>query len=137
MNPPSEDLKAILESSAVNAGTYAATSGWSIHIGGMPDGTGIPDTVIAIKDSGGYRPASNYVLQKPAVQIMIRGAKGGYEAAWAKAEEIRDALHARTNETWGSTRYIQILCSSEIMGLGDDDNNRPLISLNFEIERTA
>ncbi len=136
MNPVSEDIKDILVSSSVGAGAFAATTGWAIHIGGLPDGENVPDTCISITDTGGERPEPNYVYQYPTAQIMIRGAVGAYMTAYAKAEEIRDALHARVNESWNTTRYIQILCMSDIGFVAWDDKKRPLFSVNFIIHRT-
>lgn len=136
MNPVSEDIKDILVSSSVGVGAYAATSGWSIHIGGLPDGVNVPDTCISITDTGGGMPEPNYTYQRPTAQVLVRGAVGDYKTAYSKTEEIRDALHALVNESWNATRYVQILCMSDIMFVARDDKKRPLFSVNFIIHRT-
>lgn len=136
MNPASEDIKDILVSSSVGIGAFAATSGWSIHIGGMPDGANVSDTCISLLDTGGGGPEANYVYQYPTVQVLVRGAIGSYKSAYTKAEEIRDALHSLINESWSSTRYIQILCISDIAFITRDDKKRPVFSVNFIIHRT-
>jgi len=136
MQAPSVDIADILESSAVGAGTIKASSGWSIHVSIIPDDSNTPDTVIGLFDYGGGQPIANYTYDYPQVQVRIRGAKAGYQVAWAKANEVKEALHGLTNETWNSTRYIQILCTSDIMFIGYDKNHRPMFSINFSIHRT-
>jgi len=127
VNPTSEDFKDILVAAGV--GTYET----DIFISVMPE---TPDACISIYDTPGYPPAANYVYDYPAVQVRIRGAIWGYQDAWDKAKEVRDALHGLTNETWNSTRYIQILCEADIMFINYDDNNRPLLTVNFLVHRT-
>lgn len=133
MLPPSEDIKDILVSSAVGVGAFNATSGWSVVISEMPD---TPDTCILISDTGGLPANPRYSYEKPSVQILVRGAKEGYLSAYAKMEDIKDALNGLNNEEWNSTRYIQIIATSETIYLGRDDKQRPRFSINFLCHRT-
>lgn len=134
MNIPSEDIKDFLEESSIGAGTFGATSNWGIYIADMPDS---PDTIILLTDGvTDLPPEVNYDYEYPSVQIIIRGNQGGYLTAYAKAVEVRNGLHGITNETMNGTRYIQILCSSDIFFLGFDQNRRPQFSMNFSIQRT-
>ena len=127
MNPPSEDIKDMLVDAGI--GTFGA----DLFISQMPD---TPNACVGLYDTGGYQPEANYVYDRPTVMARIRGDIGGYINAYGKAEDIKGELHGLTNETWNSTRYVQILCQSDIMFLGYDDNNRPLLSINFAIHRT-
>ena len=127
MNQPSEDFKDILVAAGV--GTYET----DLFISMMPT---TPNACISIYDTGGLDPILNYVYDYPTVQVRIRGAIFGYQAAWDKAEEVKNALHGLTNETWNSTRYIQIGCQGDILFLNYDDSNRPLLSVNFLVHRT-
>ena len=130
MNPSSEDIKDILESSAVGVGTFAT----DLFIGKEPDS---PNACVTIYDTGGAEPEAGYVYDYPTIQIRIRGEVGGYRNAYLKAKEVRDALHGRINEIWSSTRYIGIWAMSDILFLGIDDKQRPIFTVNFRIHRTT
>ena len=127
MNPASEDIKDILVADGVGA------FGTDLFISLMPE---TPDACVSIYDTGGMDPILNYVYDYPTVQVRIRGAIFGYQNAWDKAKEVKDALHGLTNETWNSTRYIQIGCVGDIMFIHYDDNNRPTLTVNFLVHRT-
>ena len=131
MNPPSEDLKDILESSAAALGL---TFGTDLFISKMPDN---PDICYCLYDYPGEPPEVNYEYDMPSVQVRIRGKKGGYRNAWLAAKDIRDVLHGIHNEEWNSARYIGIWCQSDILAVGYDDNNRPLLTVNFRIHRAT
>ena len=134
MNPVSEDIKDFITASDIGAGEFAATSGWSVSISEMSES---PDTCILISDTGSWKgPDPRNAIYFPSFQILIRGAKGDYLLAYAKAEEVRDALHTVNNETVNNARYIQILCSADILYTGRDGEQRPLFSINFEVQRT-
>ncbi|MBU2685754.1 MAG: minor capsid protein, partial [Gammaproteobacteria bacterium] len=115
---------------------FAATSGWSIHVGTeMPPS---PDTCILIKDGPGANvPNPNFTYEYPTVQILVRGAKGDYLLGYAKATAIKNNLNGRKHVVVNDAEYIQIVCSSDIFPLGRDTNQRPLFSLNFELQRTS
>lgn len=130
MNPCSEDVKDMLESSAVGAGTY----GTDLFISLMPP---TPNACLAVFDTGGYDPQAGYDYERPTVQVRIRGEVFGYQAAWDKAKEVSTALHGLYNETWNGARYVGIWQQGDIIFMGYDDNNRPLLSLNFRIHRAA
>jgi len=139
MNPPSEDIKDILISSAVGvADGFAVSSGWAVHVSTIPDDTNTPDTCIGIFDSPGLDPDDSFdgSIDQPSVQIRVRGAVFGYKAAWTKAKAIASALHQRVNETWNGTKYVQIMQKGDVMFVAYDEKNRPLLSLNFDIKRS-
>lgn len=137
MNPPSEDIKDLLEdgdSSSDDIGTFNATTGWSIKMSEMSTS---PDTCILVSDGPSWgSPNPNYSYEYPTIQIQVRGEKGSYLTAYAKAEEIKNFLNGNGNQTVNGARYIQITCSSDILYLGRDENQRPLFSINFELQRT-
>jgi hypothetical protein len=138
MNSVIEDVKDMLIDSSLEVGDFAATSGWSIHLTEMPDDENTPDTCIVILDTGGASPDPdpNKNIGNPTFQIIVRGARMGYQDAWDKANDILVGLHGRANETWNSTRYIHIFATSGILSLGYDGSKRPLLSINFSAMRT-
>ena len=128
MDTPSKDIKDILVNDSV--GTF----GTNLFISKEPSS---PDACVTIYDTGGPEPQAGYVYDYPTIQVRIRGAKMGYEAAFTKAQAVRTSLHGLHNETWNSTRYIGIWCQGDIMALGYDENHRPLLVVNFRIHRTT
>ena len=129
LNPPSEDFKDMLEGES-SLGLVFATD---LFINKMPSS---PDNVVSIHDASGESPEVNYTYEKPGVQIRVRGAKGGYKAAHEQAQDIRNFLHPTGNLTINGARYVGIWAEGDIIPLGDDDNERPLFSMNFRVHRT-
>lgn len=130
MNAPSVDIKDILESSQHAVGTF----GTDIFVGMMPKA---PDACICIYDTGSWRqPETGFSCQYPTIMVKIRGPRGNYTTGYAKAKEVFDALHATYNETWNSTLYVFIIAIQDPFFIGYDENNRPLFSVNFRIERS-
>jgi len=76
------------------------------------------------------------VYERPHIQVKIRGAKGGYDDAYATAHAIKRLVHGTANTTINGTRYVVIAVLGDVMSIGDDDNNRPLLTVNFTIHRT-
>jgi len=129
MNPPCEDIKDILVDGGV--GVFQT----NLFLVSMPN---TPDACVGVFDSPGMPPDLSYNvydLEYPSVQVRVRGDIFGYEAAWNKAKEVKDCLHGKANETWNGTYYLLIACSAEIMFVYVDENNRPVLSVNFEIHR--
>lgn len=130
MQPPSEDVKDILEGISSLALTFAT----DLFISEMPTE---PNNCVCIFDTGGYDPEENYVYQRPTIQVRVRGAGGGYLAAHEQAQAIRDELHGLHNETINGARYVGIWQEGDIISVGQDDNNRPNVTVNFRIHRTT
>lgn len=132
MQSPSTDIKDMLDASDAALGLEFATN---LFVGEMPES---PNECVCIYDTGGFDPASiDERYEYPTIEIMIRGERMGYAAAWSLAQDIKDVLHKLHNETWDSTRYIGIWGVGDINCIGYDQSQRPLFSINFRIHRTA
>lgn len=131
MNSPSADIGTML----VN--DLGLTIGLNLFISKTPTS---PDKCITVIDTPGYSPSltlkRSETFDSPAIQILSRGNKQNYLEAYASLEEIKRYLHGKSQHTIGLTRYIIILAESDILSLGYDDNNRPLLSCNFLMNRT-
>lgn len=94
-----------------------------------------PDDVTTIYDTGG--PASGTIdidLRSPTIQIRVRGRD--YNDAYARQEAIYKALGVdRTSFETANARYIGCWLTSEIISIGRDDNDRFLLTANYQIER--
>ncbi len=131
MNSPAQDISTLLDASSAALGLDLSTNLFCFE---EPDN---PDAVVTCYDTGGADPEPNYVYLRPTVQVRIRGDKSTtkWTDAYTLAEGIRDALHGVHNQTVGGARYVQIFAQGDIFSLGLDENNRPVLTINFTIHR--
>ena len=130
MNAPSIDLKDMLEAESSLGLTFAT----DLFIGKEPSE---PDNCVTIYDTPGMPPGlgldKDDKYQYPSIQVRVRN--NSYVTGWNLANDIMDALHGRAHETWNSTYYMLISCSSGPALLDWDDHNRARFIINFELER--
>jgi len=132
-NGAAEDLATQLQTAG--AGTIASTSGWRIGISYEPDGAGIQDTTITAFDTGGLSPNPKWLLDQPSVQIRVRGAPMGYQAAYDKARECMNALLGLTPATINGTYYAGVVALGDINHISNDESDRPILTLNLRAFR--
>lgn len=130
MNPPSVDIKDLIEGEASLGLTFAT----NLFIGQMPES---PDACVCLYDTGGYPGEANYLYERPTLQARVRGAKGEYLTAHNLAQQIRDLLHAMHNEIINGARYVGIWTETDVLSLGVDEHQRPNFTINFRSHRTA
>jgi len=128
MTNPIEGAKDLLVTAGV--GTFAATSGWSINLGKEPTG---PHTTITLFNTGGSVPNPKWLLDYPSFQVRVRGAPGGYSAAWSKAAAVKDALLGIDSQDINGDRWVSVTMAGDINFIGMDQSNRPLFTLNFRM----
>ena len=128
MNSPSDDIADLLEASSAGTGLTVGTELFSNY---MPKS---PDTAVAIFDTGGFEPESGYDYDKPTIQVICRA--NSYADAYSNASTIKDYLHTLTKVTQGGAKYIGIWAFTDIMNIGEDENDRATVSVNFRIHRT-
>lgn len=129
-NSPSEDISAHLATAGI--GTLAASSGWGIFASQMPES---PHTVIAVFTTGGLPPDPKWLLDRPFIQVRVRGGIGLYEAAFDKAQEIKDEILGMSATTIGGSNYISVTMLSDITFIMYDDNRRPIFTANYQLHR--
>lgn len=133
MPSPAECVAWFLNLKGVASTNPLATS-WPIRIGQVLE---TPDACIGIYDTGGTNPNTKWLLDFVHVQTLVRGAKDGYQAAYAKAQAIKDVLlgvdpqlvYTSPNQVWWSG----ITMLGDIAFLNHDLGKRPLFSVNFRI----
>lgn len=128
MASPAEGVALLLETAGV--GTRAATSGWSIGVGRRLQS---PDTMIVVFDTPGENPNPKWLLDHPHFQVVIRGAKDAYGAAWAKAKDVKDVVLGMEPQTVNGDLWDGIIGQGDIFFLEYDDNNRPVFAANYKI----
>ena len=131
MKAPSVDIAELLESSSSGLGL---TIGTNLFIDTAPASI---DKCITIIDTSGVSPELNYIYERVGIQLLQRGLKFGYVDAYNTLQSVKVYLHGKNDITLSGTRYILIFVVSDILSLGYDDNNRPLLSCNFRIHRTG
>lgn len=130
MRDPAQVVKDILVTAGI--GIFAATpaQGWSIDISEFSI---VNDTDVLVNHVGGRSPYPHLSINFPSVHVMVRGKKSGYVAARSKANDVVNALlgmfdyvDATSGDTYRSCTQI-----GDIASLGQDDNGRPLLTMNF------
>jgi hypothetical protein len=132
MNPPSFDIKDILEAYGDSSGLIDTVAS-EIFVGREPT---TPNDCITIFDTPGYPPQLTMDVQQyeyPSVQIRVRNTN--YVDGWNLINVIKDSLHGRAKETWNGTLYSVIYCSSGPALLDWDENGRARFFINLNIQR--
>ncbi len=133
MNPPSYDIKDMLESFEDSSGLGLSLN-TDLFIGEEPDK---PADCVTIFDTPGGPPylglnkttGYNY----PSIQIRVRNTN--YLDGWNLINAIKDSLHGRANETWNGTLYTLIQCMGEPAHLDWDSKHRARFICNFNLQR--
>lgn len=128
MSDPAVGAKNLLVSAGI--GTFASSSGWGIFIGKIPQK---PETAIAVITTGGETSNPKYLLDYPSIQVLIRGAKNGYSAAYTKALAIKNTLLGLSSQTVNGDLWVQVNMIGDIASLGFDENDCPMFSANFAL----
>lgn len=129
-NATAVDIKDILVTAGI--ATFASLTGWALAVSKEPD---IPNQVVTVYDVGGIDPDPKFLLDRPSVQVRIRGNPNDYVATYAKAQQVKDALLGLQRQTVNTTVYIGIWQTGDIQNLGFDDSNRPILVTNWRIVR--
>lgn len=130
MNAASVDVKDLLEDHTALGLAFAT----DLFVSSMPSE---PDECVAVYDTGGLPPSALFTLERPSVQVRVRGPKGDYRTGWALAAAIRDFLNGMHGEVINSARYISIFATGDIIPLGSDKSERPEFTVNFQVHRTT
>lgn len=129
MNSPSHEIA--LHLASVGVGTFGGSSPWSIYFASEPAS---PDDTITVYDTPGGEPDTDELdLFRPAFQIRVRSAN--YAEAYAKHSTIREILTLPDTITAETSIFIGIEMSTDVAGIGTDDNDRHLLVANYRAMR--
>lgn len=137
MTTPAIELAQYLADNGI--GARGGNTQWSIHVSREPTE---PDDAITLYDTGGSEPpAINLNLRDHALQVRVRSVD--YVEGMAKQNAIFDLLAQPDavidgdplERNIGAHRYIGVWLTSEITAIGRDDNDRFLITANYELHR--
>ncbi len=122
-NPASVGAKTIIDAEVVSRG-------YVTEISMMPK---FPDKVVMIADTGGLEPNPKFLLDFPSLQILVRGNTSGYLDAFAMIKACKDLLLGFMSSNIDDDQWVSIIVSSDIQSLGQDEESRPMLSVNFRL----
>lgn len=124
-----DDVKATLITGSIGVSDTASTDEWAIHLGHMPDSQ---DQVIGIMELPGDQPESNWKIDFPSFQIIVRGKPYEYDIARTKIQDAFNLIH--NEDTVFPSAYVNVLgTTSAPLSLGQDENKRPLLAWTFNV----
>jgi len=112
----------------------ASTASWFLAKGFLPP---TPDKVIALFETGGF-PNDGHesaLIDRPTFQVRVRGDAFGYSTARTKSAAARTALEIG-NASLSGRYYVHVVAQGEPVSLGQDENNRPSVVMNFTALRS-
>lgn len=91
------------------------------------------DKSSAVKLTGGF-PVSQWTgKSQPSFQVRVRDAKAGQAEGEERAYEIHEALTNLREVKIGSSSVVVIRSMNSVpLYIGDDENDRPIWSMNFD-----
>ena len=103
----------------------------------MAWGEGVDEQVLVL-DAPGVNSPLKKVYEQPSFQILVRGEKNGdMNDAYQKMRDIHEFLIAQPSQDIDDTGYLQYEPLSSIAGLGRDDNDRGIFSMNYYTFRNS
>lgn len=78
-------------------------------------------------------PEPKFLRDYPSVQIRVRGTVFGYQGAREKANTIKNKLLGRPPTVVGLVTYCGFWMVDDIIPLGYDTRDRPILVLNFRL----
>jgi hypothetical protein len=131
MNAASVDIKDMLEAESSLELTYTT----NLFIGVAPFDTDNCVTVVDTPSGPPHLALSQDYSQYYYDNIQVTVRNRDYLEAMDLARDIMVSLHARAHEVWSSTYYSVIFCTNGPANMGQDENDRSQVVVNFQIQR--
>lgn len=109
----------------VTDGVAGANTGWGLSAGFMPID---PDQFITVLEGGGDPPDGDFTF--PSFVVQARGAAEGYQALRTKVDQIQNTFDDAV-----LNGFVYIFARQMPLYLGQDQNRRPMFSVNFDSMR--
>lgn len=96
-----------------------------------------PDVCVTVFEYEGTPPLEAFgntasSVDRPRIQIKVRASRDDYPTARDKAQAIRDLVGAISNETISGISLLRVKPLGGILPLGFDQQDRPIVAVNFE-----
>tara|TARA_R110002020_G_scaffold123484_2_gene280001 strand:- start:2554 stop:2958 length:405 start_codon:yes stop_codon:yes gene_type:complete len=118
---------------AATISTQDLTLGTNLFLGRLPDA---PDSCVGLIQTGGLAPTDTYgtsfpPLETQGLQTLVRAAT--YATGEALAVDVFKSLLSVENETLTSTLYLKIEANQSPFALERDEQERVVLSCNFNV----
>jgi hypothetical protein len=127
MASPAADVALLLQNALVG------TIGTNIYIGKLPDQNDAPHKAIGVFDTGSAYTNPKWQRDEFLVQILVRGPQQNYQEGYDFAEAAKGAVLGVQPQTLNGNYYAGFLLNGGINGLGTDQRDRHIFSLNFRV----
>lgn len=112
------------------------TLGTNLFLAILPES---PDVCVCVYETPGLAPhltmgTAATAVDQPGLQVITRAARGDYPAARDKAHAIRALLGAVTETSISGIHILRISPDSSLLPMGEDENGRPMVSVNFSCQ---
>jgi len=126
--------------------TYLAAAGVGLVAGTNVFSSTIPDTcsvlAVGMVELSGESPIRTFcpslspdLVQRPGVQIVVRGVENGTSLARAKAKQVYDQLANLGPVILSGVLYFDVQPEGAIHGPYFDETNRPRFLMSFQIHK--
>jgi hypothetical protein len=91
------------------------------------------DECSVIKLTGGFPPSQWTGKKQPSFQVLVRGKAAGIAETEERAYAIHESLMNLNNVTIGEDSVVIIRSLNSVpIFIGNDENSRPIYSMNFD-----
>lgn len=127
--------------------TYLAAAGIGLVAGVSVFSGPIPDScsvlAVGMVELSGDRPIRTFgaslapdLVQRPGLQLVVRGVENGSSVARAKAKQVYDKLAGLGPVTLSGVLYLDVQPEGGIAGpYFDEATNRPRFLMNFRVHK--
>lgn len=91
---------------------------------------------ICVTPTGGYDQEYSEAVTYPTFQVRVRGKSTGSTGLEAKAAGVVSALNLMGPRTISGRVYLDCFQQGDLLYLGRDENQRPIVALNFMAVRS-
>ena len=99
----------------------------------FPISKSAPDVCAVVKLTGGFPPSQWTGKKQPSFQILVRGKANDPAEVESRAYALHEALMNLQNVVIGEESIVIIRAMNSVpMFIGNDENNRPIYSMNFD-----
>lgn len=99
-----------------------------------------PERAVCVYETGGQRPylamtgtVGRVVAERPRIQVVARGAQMDYTTARLKINDCYRLLHNVGDRQINGVSYLWIAAVQSPFPMGKDENQRPLVAMNFDV----
>jgi hypothetical protein len=92
-----------------------------------------PDVCAVVKLTGGFPPSQWTGKKQPSFQVLVRGSAKNTSECETRAYEIHESLMNLRDVMVGDQSVVIMRAMNSVpLYIGNDENNRPIYSMNFD-----